>query len=348
MKLMQRVRLPLVAAAVVVMTLSACERPPVDTVQRGYRGTGMELVYNPRTLADQVQANIPAAAEIPPVPEGGPKASEVYENVQVLGDLSVGQFTRVMAAMTEWVAPEQGCNYCHVAGNFASEDIYTKKVSRVMLAMTQRANQDYQAHVGPTGVTCYTCHRGQPVPEYVWTSDPGQPHAAGIASAGQNIASAAAAYSSLPYDALTPFLEGDADIRVISDTALPSGSRKSIKQTEWTYSLMMHFSDSLGVNCTHCHNSRSFGDWEQSPPQRLQAWHAIRQVQEMNNVYIGSTASYLPDNRKGPLGDPLKVGCNTCHQGAYKPMYGARMLDDYPSLQKLTGNAASLHQQASK
>jgi hypothetical protein len=29
-------------------------------------------------------------------------------------------------------------------------------------------------------------------------------------------------------------------------------------------------------------------------------------------------------------------------------MFGARMLDDYPSLQKLTGNAATLHQQASK
>lgn len=348
MKLMQRVRFPLVAAAVAVMTLSACERPPVDTVQRGYRGTGMELVYNPRSLDEQMQANVPAAEEIPPVSADGPKASQVYENVQVLGDLSVGQFTRVMAAMTEWVAPEQGCNYCHVAGNFASEDIYTKKVSRVMLAMTQRANQDWQAHVAPTGVTCYTCHRGQPVPEYVWTSDPGQPHAPGIASAEQNIASAAAGYSSLPYDALTPFLEQDADIRVISDTALPSGSRKSIKQTEWTYSLMIHMSESLGVNCTHCHNSRSFGVWAESPPQRAQAWHAIRQVREMNNVYIGSTESYLPDNRKGPLGDPLKVGCNTCHQGAYKPMYGARMLDDYPSLQKLTGNAASLHQQASK
>jgi photosynthetic reaction center cytochrome c subunit len=38
------------AVALVAATLLAgCERPPVDAVQRGYRGTGMELVYNPRT-----------------------------------------------------------------------------------------------------------------------------------------------------------------------------------------------------------------------------------------------------------------------------------------------------------
>ena len=34
--------------------LAGCERPPVDTVQTGFRGTGMELVYNPRTLADNL------------------------------------------------------------------------------------------------------------------------------------------------------------------------------------------------------------------------------------------------------------------------------------------------------
>ena len=43
--------------------LAGCERPPVDTVQRGYRGTGMELVYNPRALEPQIEANqVPAYA----------------------------------------------------------------------------------------------------------------------------------------------------------------------------------------------------------------------------------------------------------------------------------------------
>jgi photosynthetic reaction center cytochrome c subunit len=332
---------PLVLLA--CLGLAGCEAPPPDTVQRGYRGTGMADIYHPATLEAQVAAtSIPEP--LPSVPAGGPTAGQVYKNVQVLGDLGVGQFARLMSAITAWVAPEQGCNYCHVADNLADDSLYTKQVARVMLAMTQRANQDWKAHVGETGVTCYTCHRGQPVPAYVWSTDPGGPHAKGLASAGQNVAAPSVAMASLPYDPLTPFLLEDNDIRVISNSALPAGSRKSIKQAEWTYGLMMHFSDSLGVNCTHCHNTRSFFDWQQSPPTRLQAWHAIRQVREMNALYIGAAAEYLPDNRKGPLGDPLKVGCNTCHQGAYKPLYGASMLKDYPSLSHLSGAAKAMHE----
>ena len=46
--------------------LSACERPPVETLQGGYRGLGMETVINPRTDAKKAALNkvpelIPAA-----------------------------------------------------------------------------------------------------------------------------------------------------------------------------------------------------------------------------------------------------------------------------------------------
>ena len=33
------------------LVTAACERPPVQMIQRGYRGTGMDQVYNPRTEA---------------------------------------------------------------------------------------------------------------------------------------------------------------------------------------------------------------------------------------------------------------------------------------------------------
>lgn len=331
-------QLGLVVLTMTALLLSACELPPQETVQRGFRGLGMEAVISPNRLEDMVAANIPPEAP-PMAPDGGPKASDIYQNVQILGDLSIGQFTRLMAAITTWIAPKEGCGYCHNLQNFADDSVYTKGVSRVMIAMTQRANEDWKAHVGDTGVTCYTCHRGNAIPAAVWATDPGPMQVKGIAPTQQNIASATAAYASLPYDPLTPFLLEDNNIRVISETALPQGSRTSIKQTEWTYSLMMHFSDSLGVNCTHCHNSRSFFAWDQSPPERTKAWHAIRQVREMNNVFIDSTVDVLPDSRKGPLGDPLKVNCKTCHQGAYKPLYGANMLADYPSLSRLSGQA---------
>jgi photosynthetic reaction center cytochrome c subunit len=333
--------LPLVIAGASVLVLGGCERLPQDSVQRGYRGLGMEAVVNPRILEAKVEENIPPAPEPPaaPIPT---KASAVYENVQVLGDLSITEFNRLMLAISKWVAadlPEaERCNYCHHPENRASDDKYTKVVARSMLKLTMHTNAEWKSHVADTGVTCYTCHRGKHVPEYVWSTEPGPGQPGRFLPAGQNIASSTVASASLPYDPLTPFLEKDFEISVISADALPPAgdvSRKSIKQAEWTYGLMMHLSNSLGVNCTYCHNSRSFFDWDQSTPQRTTAWYAIRHVRDLNQNYIWPLVDILPENRKGPLGDPQKVSCQTCHQGAYKPLFGASMLKDYPELASL-------------
>ena len=44
--------------------LVGCERPPIATVQTGYRGTGMEQIYNPRNLMKQASLNTaPAPAD---------------------------------------------------------------------------------------------------------------------------------------------------------------------------------------------------------------------------------------------------------------------------------------------
>jgi photosynthetic reaction center cytochrome c subunit len=255
----------------------------------------------------------------------------------VLGNLSVGEFTRLMASITEWVAPEQGCNYCHNPANLADDSIYTKKVARSMIAMTQRTNAAWQKHVGKVGVTCYTCHRGNNIPEYVWAQDPGPARATGmVGQTPQNYASESVASASLPYDPFTPFLLGDEMIGgVQAGTALPTGHNRSIQDAEWTYGLMMHFSSSLGVNCTYCHNSRAFNQWEQAAPTKVTAWHGIRMVREINNAFIEPTTPWLPEHRKGPLGDALKTNCKTCHQGAYKPLYGAEMLKAYPNLARI-------------
>ena len=324
--------------------LAGCEKPPIDVVQRGYRGTGMEQPVNPRLLEEQLaQVEIPEAP--PPAPAVGPKAGDIYQNVQVLGDLSVGEFNRLMVSIVNWVSPEQGCNYCHNEQGFAHDDLYTKKVARVMLAMTQRSNDAWgEKHTGGAGVTCYTCHRGNNVPEYVWVHEP-PPRLPGSLARfpmGQNIADPDVAYSSLPYDPFSLYLEDDTEIRMAGDTALPTGNTQNIKQTEKTYGLMMHFSDSLGVNCTYCHNSRAFARWEESPPTRLNAWHGIRMVRELNNRYIAPTNEWLPEHRQGPLGDAPKVACTTCHQGAYKPLYGYPMLADYPNLAKESDGAKAL------
>lgn len=313
--------------------LTACERPPVDTVQSGYRGTGMAQVYNPRLQADQVALNTAPEATAPASPDG-PKASQVYQNVKVLGHLSVAEFARTMAAMTAWVAPAQGCVYCHNPQNFADDSIYTKIVSRRMLEMTQTINADYKNHVANTGVTCYTCHRGKNIPDEVWFKPIEQARANTFAGnrGGQNEPIVVNNLSSLPTDPFTAFFLNEEPIRVAGIDALPNGNRQSIKQTEWTYSLMIHMSKSLGVNCTQCHNTRSLGDWENSTPQRVTAYHGIRMVRDLNNAYMLPLTDTFPASRRGPGGDVAKANCATCHQGAHKPLYGAPMAKDYPEL----------------
>ncbi len=135
MKLLDRKAL-VIAALGASAFLAGCEMPPPDVVQNGYRGLGMHTNYNPRLLQASLDANVPPEP-IPAASPGGPKAKDLYKNVQVLGELTVGEFNRLMVAMTTWVAPEQGCYYCHVNEGFEYDGIYTKVISRRMLQMTQ-------------------------------------------------------------------------------------------------------------------------------------------------------------------------------------------------------------------
>ena len=332
-----------IATLVALGLLGGCgERPPIDTQQLGYRGTGMEENINPRIMKTVMAANQPGPIQ-PSADGSGPLASEVYQNVQVLKDLSVGEFTRVMLSMVDWVAPadQKDCTYCHNAENYADESKYQYQVARRMLTMTRDINSNWQAHVGQTGVTCHTCHRGQPVPPYVWFVDPGSGREnafvgtrAGQNSAVTGLGITTIGHSSLPYDPYSPYLLGNLPIRVNGPTALPTGNRNSIKQAEWTYALMVHMSESLGVNCTYCHNSRAFAEWGgESRPQRTTAWHGIRMARGLNNEYMVPLTGVFPATRLGPTGDVAKVNCQTCHQGVNKPYGGVSMAKDYPELQ---------------
>jgi photosynthetic reaction center cytochrome c subunit len=203
-----------------------------------------------------------------------------------------------------------------------------------MIEMTRQINSLHKTHVAETGVTCYTCHRGNPVPGNIWFANAGSPQAGGMAAKrmGQNLATKAVGTTSLPYDPFTTLLAKDAKIRVVAKTALPGGTGGSVTDTESTYALMMHMSQSLGVNCTFCHNSRQFSDWSESRTQRVTAWHGLKMVSDVNGTYLGSLQGVFPANRLGPQGDVAKVGCATCHQGLNKPLNGAKMAVGYPEL----------------
>lgn len=320
--------------------LAGCERPPIESVQTGYRGTGMQQIYNPRTLAEQAGLNAMPAIDAPArVRPGGPTAGDVYQNVKVLNGLSLAEFGRTMNAMTNWVSPVQSCLYCHIEGNFADDSKYTKVVARRMIQMTQHLNSEWKSHVGATGVTCYTCHRGNPLPQPVWFRQPPDTRHPVLGDlAGQNAPARSVGLSSLPNDPFSQYLLSEKDaatIRVAGDTALRTDNNKSTKQAEFTYGLMMHMSNSLGVNCTYCHNTRAFASWEESRPQRATAWHGIRMVRDLNSQYLeplSGTFPELPTGRLGPLHDAAKVNCGTCHKGAFKPLNGAAMAQHYPAL----------------
>ncbi|MEK8031281.1 photosynthetic reaction center cytochrome PufC [Ideonella sp. DXS29W] len=327
-------------AAIALAALSGCERPPMDTVQLGYRGTGMTEVYNPRLLALQEGLNA-VPEDQPPASPDGPRAKEVFQNVKVLGDQSVGEFTRTMLSMTAWVAPKEGCAYCHNTANLADDSLYTKVVARRMLEMTRHINASWKVHVASTGVTCYTCHRGNPVPTQTWFAPlQNTNHFIGN-KAGQNSPATSVGLAALPNDPFSAYLSGSTEIRVEGVTALPSGRGASMQQTEATFGLMTHMSRSLGVNCTFCHNTRQFSGWEESSPQRITAWHGIRMARDVNGNYLDPLAATFPAQRKGPVGDVAKVSCATCHQGAYKPLYGKSMLAGHPELIAPAAKASS-------
>ncbi|GGB75275.1 photosynthetic reaction center cytochrome PufC [Blastomonas aquatica] len=333
------------ALALAGLALAGCEFGPKQSQQTGYRGTGIAQIVDPQ--------NVVAPGEVPPPPydlpaPSGPKAGEVYQNVKVLANVSQEEFDYTMAAITQWIVPadapaeEAGCNYCHNAENLADDSKYTKVVARRMIQMTQNINQNYSDHVKQTGVTCYTCHRGAAVPAYVWTDPrPSDGRLMGN-KRGQNTPSSAVAFASLPLDTYAKYMRGNSGpARVISKTIHPTtANRQTTKDAEGNYAIMMHLSQSLGVNCTYCHNSRSFARWEQSSPQRALAWYGLQMVKNTNEEYIHPLANVFPANRLGPQGDPYKTNCATCHQMQRKPLGGAQMAKDYPALLTLAPTVA--------
>ena len=338
------------AIAGAALLVASCEAPPVLTSQNGYRGTGMQQVRHPATVNRLAAANYVPPPPYPLEPDtGGERAAQAYQNVQVLGDLSPDEFNRLMASITEWIAPKEGCNYCHNPENMASDAVYTKVVARKMLQMTRNINTNWGPHVGKTGVTCWTCHRGNAVPVNHWSFQPGPANGPMSITGnrhGQNNPVTQVAYASLPNDPFTPYLLNGQQIRVQGSTFPAAEHVVPIAAAEATYGLMMHMSNALGVNCTFCHNSRAFQSWSQSAPQRAVAWYGIRMVRNINNDYIHPLTAVFPANRVGPMGDPYKANCTTCHQGVNKPLNGAKMLDDHPALRGPRVLAAAAPQSA--
>ena len=103
---------------------------------------------------------LPLLAQEPAAPPPG--GHEGHEH-QAPKNLKLLQPSEVMPAMRSFrIALGQKCSFCHVEGNFASDDNPHKEVARKMIVMAREINTKFPD--GEMHVTCYTCHRGATEP----------------------------------------------------------------------------------------------------------------------------------------------------------------------------------------
>ena len=305
-----------------------------STLQTGPRGTGMEVVkFNSQlTAPDPGIAGFISSDPVPPE-AGDARARFAIENAEpLLGDLTEANYTRLVDAMRDWTG---------IPTLFDGEETYQTVVARRMIEMTQNINENWDGHVNANkqvGVTCYTCHRGQPVPSDIWFKLSPVNSAAQGWSANQNRTTSQSTYSSLPSDALEKYLLENEVIAVHDLESRVAGipgkdGYPGIQHAERTYAFMNYIADSLGVNCTFCHNTRAFYDGAQVTPQWGTESLGIQMVQELNQEYLVPLKDQYPPERLGPKqADAPKAACKTCHKGYQQPLQGTNVIADWPEL----------------
>lgn len=334
-----------IAAAAVIVLVPEWTSFPTQATQIGAPPTSLLVFENGQKRHPVPQSPPPA---LPP-----PDAATVrmvaggYKNVTVLSDLAPAEFMRLQQAITQWVAPQQGCAFCHAEGDYASDAKPQKIAARLMLQMTREINATWANHVAPAGVTCFTCHRGQAVPAETWFPQPAKPQRPMVARQQPYYEAADTVRGFFPDAGWSEYFLQDEPISAQSLSALPSGQVHASIVVKRIYEMMMQMSEDMGVNCTYCHNSRAFWDWSQSSPNRWTAYYAIGQIRKINNDYFLKLAEQVPMTRerlhetglpvlpaeeRGVMAGNGFVVCATCHYSQPKPMGGADAIGDYKSL----------------
>ncbi len=90
----------------------------------------------------------------------GPNPFAAPKNLKILTGESGDQLRTTMRAFSAALGVQ--CNFCHVQGDFASDDNPKKETARMMLTMAREINGKFSD--GKRHVSCYTCHRGQQTP----------------------------------------------------------------------------------------------------------------------------------------------------------------------------------------
>ncbi len=98
------------------------------------------------------------------------RAPRPPQNLQVLKVENPREVGQIMRTFTAGLGVK--CDYCHVEGNFASDDNPKKAIARHMIEMTQKINAGFPD--GKMHVACYTCHRGETEPKMAADTKPAQ------------------------------------------------------------------------------------------------------------------------------------------------------------------------------
>ena len=108
---------------------------------------------------------LPLCAQEPPkeAPKEPAKKREIPAptNLKVLKVTTGTEVGQIMRTFTAGLGVQ--CSYCHVQGNFASDDNPKKEVARKMIQMAMKINGEFPD--GKMHVSCYTCHQGEAEPK---------------------------------------------------------------------------------------------------------------------------------------------------------------------------------------
>jgi photosynthetic reaction center cytochrome c subunit len=105
---------------------------------------------------------MPLCAQPPQdAPKKGGGGGRAPQNVKVLKLEPGANIGQIMRTYTAGLGVQ--CTFCHVQGNFASDENPKKEVARHMISMVQEINAKFPD--GKEHVACYTCHRGETAPK---------------------------------------------------------------------------------------------------------------------------------------------------------------------------------------
>lgn len=222
-----------------------------------------------QTAARDFAAPQEKRAQPKPIP-----AEEVFKNIKVLKGLPATQVLPVMVVGSRQLGVQ--CTYCHTQYEWDNDDKEPKQVARKMFGMVEYLNKEYFA--GQERIHCWTCHRGQPKPPTP-AADPK------YAETAKLLIPIAPREEEKPAEEVFEYIQ--------SLQGVPAGRFPMV---------MAFFSQSLGVECTHCHIPDAWDNEDREEKQTTR--RMLRMVDATGKKYYGAT---------GP------ITCFTCHQGSVKP-----------------------------